>query len=103
LVSPGGLLIIEDLDITGLVQTGSPAIRSIAKTTRDAVSARGGDLEIGQKLESIISSLEGFEQVHVEKMNIPFDGSSPGELLQHAFSHPRRLKGFVLLGRCRNK
>jgi hypothetical protein len=82
LVSPGGLLIIEDTDIDALIKTGSPAILRFLLMARDGVRARGGDLEIGRKLESILSSLEAFEHVHVNKVPIPCDGSSPGKFLQ---------------------
>ncbi|KAF8135834.1 hypothetical protein K438DRAFT_1997296 [Mycena galopus ATCC 62051] len=65
LVRPGGLLLIEEMDLSSMLATGAPA----------SISARGGDGEIGSKLESIITSLGYFEDVHVNKIKVPFDGN----------------------------
>jgi len=79
LVRPGGLLIMEDSDFTSLIEscTGSPALQRFLSTLNDAVSARGGDMDIGRKHESILKSLGTFEDVHVETLTVSLNGSSP--------------------------
>jgi SAM-dependent methyltransferase len=77
LVRPGGLLIIEEGDFNTLIQTcaGNPSVQRFLAIVSDAVSARGGDMDIGRKLESILTSLKGFKHVQVNTLAVPFDGS----------------------------
>ena len=76
---------MEDSDFTSLIEScaGSPAVQRFLSTLTDAVSARGGDMDIGSKHESILKSLEAFEDVHVETLTVPLNGSSPSEYLVH--------------------
>ncbi|KAJ7822851.1 S-adenosyl-L-methionine-dependent methyltransferase, partial [Mycena leptocephala] len=75
LVRPGGLLLIEDLDISNLVSTGGPAVKRFISTLIQLATARGGDMEIGRKLEGIITSLGVFEDINVTKITVPLSGT----------------------------
>ncbi|KAJ7224545.1 S-adenosyl-L-methionine-dependent methyltransferase [Mycena pura] len=77
LVRPGGLLLMEDMDISNLVTTGGPAVAQVVSILMQLMRARGGDGEIGRKLEAIISSLRFFEDVHVTRITAPFSGTGP--------------------------
>jgi hypothetical protein len=81
LVRLGGLLIIEDSDFNSWIQSsiGNSAVQQSLSTFRDAVSTRRGNMDIGRKLESILKSLEAFEDVHVDTLTVPFNVSSPSE------------------------
>ncbi|KAF8144315.1 hypothetical protein K438DRAFT_1992957 [Mycena galopus ATCC 62051] len=78
LVRRGGLLLIEEMDLSSMLATGAPAVRRFISALMQSISARGGDGEIGRKLESIITSLGSFEDVHVNKITVSFDGNGVG-------------------------
>ncbi|KAJ6587489.1 S-adenosyl-L-methionine-dependent methyltransferase [Mycena vulgaris] len=80
LVRPGGLLLMEDMDINRLAETGGPAVHKAASTILEFLRVRGADGSIGKKLESIMTSLDSFEQVHVKEIAIPLCGTG-GEWL----------------------
>ncbi|KAJ7912162.1 hypothetical protein B0H13DRAFT_2327600 [Mycena leptocephala] len=75
LVRPSGLLLIEDLDISNLVSTGGPAVKRFISTLIQLATARGGDMEIGRKLEGIITSLGVFEDINVTEITVPLSGT----------------------------
>ncbi|KAJ7493949.1 hypothetical protein FB451DRAFT_1215747 [Mycena latifolia] len=77
LVRPGGLLLLEDMDLSRLRETGAPTIHRIVSRFMESMVARGGDPEIGRKLEGIIGSLASFERVHADKITVPCSGTSP--------------------------
>jgi len=77
LVRPGGLLLLEDTDLSNLVTTGGPAVGQVISTLMQLIRARGGDGEIGRKLEGIIATLGFFEDVHVTRITVPFCGTGP--------------------------
>ncbi|KAJ7224546.1 S-adenosyl-L-methionine-dependent methyltransferase [Mycena pura] len=77
LVRPGGLLLMEDIDISNMVTTGGPAVGQVVSIMMQWMRAHGGDGEIGRKLEGIIASLRFFEDVHVTRITVPFSGTGP--------------------------
>ncbi|KAJ7683777.1 hypothetical protein B0H17DRAFT_941506 [Mycena rosella] len=76
LVKPGGLLLVEDLDLGSLVETGGPAVRRLASNIIQSWSARGADAELGRKIEAAISSLGYFPHVQACRIDIPLAGNS---------------------------
>ncbi|KAJ7229960.1 S-adenosyl-L-methionine-dependent methyltransferase [Mycena pura] len=77
LVRPGGLLLLEDMDISNLLTTGGPAVGQVVSIMMQLMRVRGGDGEIGRKLEGIIASLRFFEDVHVTRIIAPLSGTGP--------------------------
>ncbi|KAJ7455534.1 S-adenosyl-L-methionine-dependent methyltransferase [Mycena latifolia] len=77
LVRPGGLLLLEDMDLSRLRETAVPTVNRIVSRFMESMAARGGDPEIGRKLEGIIGSLASFEHVHADKITVPCSGISP--------------------------
>ena len=72
---------MEEGDFNTLVQTctGRPMVQRFLSAVTDQVSARGGDMDIGRKCESILKSLEAFERVHVDTLTVAFNESNPGK------------------------
>ncbi|KAF7345642.1 S-adenosyl-L-methionine-dependent methyltransferase [Mycena venus] len=79
LVKPGGLLLMEDLDLGSLVSTGGPAVRRLALRIIEIWESRSVDAELGRKLAGIMASVESFPQVHVHKIAMPFAGTGSDE------------------------
>ncbi|KAF8173801.1 hypothetical protein K438DRAFT_2050661 [Mycena galopus ATCC 62051] len=81
LVKPGGLLLIEDVDLVSLAESGGSATRQIIHKIKGIVDGFGGDAELGKKVEAIIVSWGDFSQVQVKKVTMPFGANGPGEAL----------------------
>jgi hypothetical protein len=79
LVIPGGLLLIEEVDVGSLVATGRLPLQRVASKFIEILRNRRADIEIGRKLESIMTSLGYFQEVHVDKISAPFSGNTSGE------------------------
>ncbi|KAJ7439783.1 S-adenosyl-L-methionine-dependent methyltransferase [Mycena latifolia] len=77
LVSPGGLLLLADMDMSRLRDTAGPTVHRVLSRFMESMAARGADAEIGKKLEGIIGSLGSFERVHADKISVPCSGTSP--------------------------
>ncbi|KAJ7487035.1 S-adenosyl-L-methionine-dependent methyltransferase [Mycena latifolia] len=75
LVRPGGLLIMEDIDIKSWTENAGPMARRVLSRSVELLSARGADGELGRKLETIINSLGSSERVQVNKIIAPFSGT----------------------------
>ena len=80
LLKPGGLLLLEDFDISSVVKTGGPAARRWTSKYIELCTSRGMDPELGRKLEKIMSSAIGLSRVHVHKLSLPMSGAGSGEL-----------------------
>ncbi|KAJ7076204.1 S-adenosyl-L-methionine-dependent methyltransferase [Mycena belliarum] len=76
LVTPGGLLIIEDMDISSTAGTGGPAIFRVISHFIKFLRARGADAEIGSKLEAILNAQSSLEDVNIMQVTVPFAGNS---------------------------
>ncbi|KAJ7767631.1 S-adenosyl-L-methionine-dependent methyltransferase [Mycena metata] len=79
LVKPGGLLIIEDVDLNSMVQTGGPATCAFVTKVIGVWAARKADAELGRKLSGIIKSTGCFVDVQVCKVSAPLCGSGHGQ------------------------
>jgi hypothetical protein len=79
LVKPGGLLLIEDIDINCLVQTGGPATRLITSKVVEIWESRSADMDMSRKYAGILTSMGYFPCVHGHKISMPFDGTGSGE------------------------
>ncbi|KAJ7226348.1 S-adenosyl-L-methionine-dependent methyltransferase [Mycena rebaudengoi] len=79
LVIPGGLLLIEEVDVGSLVATGRLPLQRVASKFIEILRNRRADIEIGRKLESIMTSLGYFQEVHVDKISAPFSGNTSDE------------------------
>ncbi|KAJ7310934.1 S-adenosyl-L-methionine-dependent methyltransferase [Mycena albidolilacea] len=79
LVKPGGLLLIEDININCLVQTGGPATRLITSKVVEIWESRSADTDISRKYAGIMTSMGYFPRVHAHKILMPFDGTGSDE------------------------
>ncbi|KAJ7310902.1 S-adenosyl-L-methionine-dependent methyltransferase [Mycena albidolilacea] len=79
LVKPGGLLLMEDIDVNCLVQTGGPATRLLASKVVEIWESRSADTDISRKYAGIITSMGYFPRVHAHKISMPFGGTSSDE------------------------
>ncbi|KAJ7476663.1 S-adenosyl-L-methionine-dependent methyltransferase [Mycena latifolia] len=77
LVRPGGLLLLEDTDLTRIIETGGPVVRAVSSHFKDLLTARGADGEIGRKFEGIIAALGSFEDIHADQIIVPLCGTTP--------------------------
>ncbi|KAJ6483820.1 S-adenosyl-L-methionine-dependent methyltransferase [Mycena vitilis] len=71
LVKPGGLLILEDADITSMLRTGGKAAQEYTSRLIPAFESRKCDPELGRKLASIMTSTGYFPDVQVHKVAVP--------------------------------
>ncbi|KAJ7648755.1 S-adenosyl-L-methionine-dependent methyltransferase [Mycena polygramma] len=81
LVKPGGILILEETDLTSMVRTGGPAVRLQTEKIIPVFEARHSDTEIGRKLAGIMKSTGYFPDVHVRKAAAPLSGNGIDEAL----------------------
>ncbi|KAJ7229841.1 hypothetical protein GGX14DRAFT_581428 [Mycena pura] len=81
LLKPGGLLLLEDFDISSVVKTGGPAAQRWTSKYIELCTSRGMDPELGRKLEKIMSSAIGLSRVHVHKLSLPMNGAGSDENL----------------------
>ncbi|KAF7342963.1 S-adenosyl-L-methionine-dependent methyltransferase [Mycena venus] len=79
LVKPGGLLIMEDIDVSSLARTGGPAAALLAAKAIQIWALRAADLEIAGKLAGIMSSPGCFPRVHAHKITLPLSGTGADE------------------------
>ncbi|KAJ7785173.1 S-adenosyl-L-methionine-dependent methyltransferase [Mycena maculata] len=75
-VKPGGLLLMEDIDLRSLAESGGPAVFRYISKMIEAWGTRGADTELGRKMEGILRTLEFFPDVHAERIAMPFAGTS---------------------------
>jgi 2-polyprenyl-3-methyl-5-hydroxy-6-metoxy-1,4-benzoquinol methylase len=75
LVRPGGLLLMEDLDISSLVRTGGCGVHQMVSKMLKVISSNAADGELGRKFEGIVTAIGYFPQVHVHKIAIPLSGN----------------------------
>ncbi|KAJ6533025.1 hypothetical protein B0H19DRAFT_1081216 [Mycena capillaripes] len=79
LLKPGGLFLMEDLDFSSMVRTGSPSVQVIASNILRALSSRTADGELGRRLAGIITATGYFPHVNVHKIAVPLSGSGNNE------------------------
>ncbi|KAJ7732382.1 S-adenosyl-L-methionine-dependent methyltransferase [Mycena olivaceomarginata] len=79
LVKPGGLLIMEDIDVNSLARTGGPAAALLAAKVIQIWGLRSADLEIASKFARIMTSLGYFPRVHTHKITLPLSGTGSDE------------------------
>lgn len=91
LVKPGGLLLVEEADVLSFGNSGGPATRRFIGKVKEIQDSLGADVEFGRKVEGIVGALGTFEEVHVEKISLPFGGNGPGE-----FGFQRRLPMLIV-------
>ncbi|KAJ7816865.1 S-adenosyl-L-methionine-dependent methyltransferase [Mycena olivaceomarginata] len=79
LVKPGGWLLVEDLDMHSLVESGGPGVSQVITRYIELLQARGADAEIGRKLESMFKSTGSFSTIQAQRVAVPVcdDGSAP--------------------------
>ncbi|KAF8182433.1 S-adenosyl-L-methionine-dependent methyltransferase [Mycena galopus ATCC 62051] len=75
LVKPGGLLIMVDIDINSLAQTGGPAAGLLASKVIQIWGFRSADMEIARKFAGIMTSVGYFPRVHAHKITLPLSGT----------------------------
>ncbi|KAJ7617796.1 S-adenosyl-L-methionine-dependent methyltransferase [Roridomyces roridus] len=76
LIKPGGLLLIEDVDMNSLAETGGPSsLRCVSKMIK-LWRERGADFEVARKLQEIVRSTGCFADVEVERINLPFGANT---------------------------
>ncbi|KAJ7367707.1 S-adenosyl-L-methionine-dependent methyltransferase [Mycena albidolilacea] len=80
LVRPGGLLLIEDIDLLSYVGTG-PASRHYISMVKQMYDERGIDMEIGRKIPETVRALRDFPNVQFQKISLPFGGNGPDDSL----------------------
>ncbi|KAJ7802097.1 hypothetical protein B0H14DRAFT_2614657 [Mycena olivaceomarginata] len=79
LVKPGGLLVMEDIDVNFLVQTGGPATRLLASKAIEIWESRSADTDISRKYAGIMTSMGYFPRIHVHKISMPLGGTGSDE------------------------
>ncbi|KAF8210080.1 S-adenosyl-L-methionine-dependent methyltransferase, partial [Mycena galopus ATCC 62051] len=80
LVKPGGWLVLEDIYLRRLIETGGPVVSRVMALWAGIVEARGADAHIGGKMESMIRDTELFSEIHTRKIVIPIcDKSSASQ------------------------
>jgi len=77
LVKPGGLLLIEEVDITSLAEAGGPATRRFIDKHKEIWESNEADVDFGNKVEGLVKSFGDFPEVQVEKISVPFGGNGP--------------------------
>ncbi|KAJ6548839.1 S-adenosyl-L-methionine-dependent methyltransferase [Mycena capillaripes] len=78
LVKPGGLLIIDDIDIGSLLRTGGPALHQATSRMIELFKSRQADGEIGKRIGDILTSTGYFTEVHSRKITVPLSGIGAG-------------------------
>ncbi|KAJ6548804.1 S-adenosyl-L-methionine-dependent methyltransferase [Mycena capillaripes] len=79
LVKPGGLLIIEDIDLASMLRSGDPAIHQAISGMIELFKSRKADGEIGKRIGDIMTSTGYFTDVHSRKITVPFSGTGAGK------------------------
>ncbi|KAJ7671465.1 S-adenosyl-L-methionine-dependent methyltransferase [Mycena polygramma] len=79
LVKPGGLLILEDADITSMLRTGGKAAQEYTSRLIPVFESRKCDPELGRKLASIMTSTGYFPDVQVHKVAVPMSENGTEE------------------------
>ncbi|KAJ7439816.1 S-adenosyl-L-methionine-dependent methyltransferase [Mycena galericulata] len=82
LVKPGGWLVLEDLDMQSMMESGGPVVKEVIRIWRNILNSRGADGDIGRKMKSIIEASGTFTEISAQKIAIPIcnDGSAPKNL-----------------------
>ncbi|KAJ6588692.1 S-adenosyl-L-methionine-dependent methyltransferase, partial [Mycena capillaripes] len=98
LVKPGGWLILEDINICTLIESGGLVTSQVAVLWAGIVKAKGADAYFGREMEAIIQSTGSFSEIHTRKVMIPLchDGSAPQNLAKMGEVFRRSLKKLVV-------
>jgi len=74
LVKPGGLLLVEDVDMLSYYETSGPAAGQFGSALKPTFDERGADMNFAEKIPGLIRSLADFPDVHVQKITMPLGG-----------------------------
>ncbi|KAJ7874075.1 S-adenosyl-L-methionine-dependent methyltransferase [Mycena leptocephala] len=99
LVKPGGWLVVDELNVASLVESGGPVVSRVAALWCDIVRAYGADGDIGGKMEEIIQNTDLFSEIHTHKVSMPIcdDGSAPQKTTRLGVVFKKTLKNVVAL------
>jgi hypothetical protein len=87
LVKPGGWLLVEDLDMHSLVESGGPGVSQVITRYIELLQARGADAEIGRKLESMFKSTGSFSTIQAQRVAVPVCDDGSGQILFKNMMH----------------
>ncbi|KAJ6588701.1 S-adenosyl-L-methionine-dependent methyltransferase [Mycena capillaripes] len=97
LVKPGGWLILEDINLCTLIESGGSMTSQVMALWAGIIKAQGADADIGREMEAIIQSTGSFSEIHTRKVTIPLchDGSAPQNLARMGEVFKTTLKKLV--------
>ncbi|KAK7039679.1 S-adenosyl-L-methionine-dependent methyltransferase [Favolaschia claudopus] len=76
LVKPGGWLLLEDINMQKIIETGGPAISRVTGIWTSIVKDRGADACFGREMESTIRNTGAFSEIHTKMVALPVCESS---------------------------
>ncbi|KAJ7706626.1 S-adenosyl-L-methionine-dependent methyltransferase [Mycena metata] len=79
LVKPGGFMVLEDLDLNSMVQTGGPATLSFVSKIIEVWASRKSDAEMGRKFSAFLNATGCFSDIQAREVAAPFCGTDPDE------------------------
>jgi hypothetical protein len=85
-VKPGGWLVVDELNVASLVESGGPVVSRVAALWCDIVGTYGADGDIGGKMEEIIQNTDLFSEIHTHKVSMPICDVGSGGLCQNIVS-----------------
>ncbi|KAJ6577638.1 S-adenosyl-L-methionine-dependent methyltransferase [Mycena capillaripes] len=85
LVKPGGVLILEDLDISPMLQTGGHAVQHHTSRILELFRSRKADAELGRRLAGIMTSTGYFPNVQVRRLSVPLSGKGGANTTENEF------------------
>ncbi|KAJ7640798.1 S-adenosyl-L-methionine-dependent methyltransferase [Mycena polygramma] len=71
LVKPGGWLVLEEMNLCSMIESGGPVVSRVMSLYAGILEARGADANIGKDLESIIRGTGSFSEIHAQKISMP--------------------------------
>jgi len=95
LLKPGGLLLLEEFDMSSLVRSGGLAAQRWASQYNKLCTSHGKDPELGRNLEHIMSGVDGLSRVHAHKLSLPMNGAGSDESLN---ALGRAMRAFSIVG-----
>ncbi|KAJ7626852.1 S-adenosyl-L-methionine-dependent methyltransferase [Roridomyces roridus] len=87
LIRPGGLLLIEDVDMKSLAETGGPSSSRCVSKMIELWRENGADFEVARKLQEIVQSTGYFANVEVQRINLPFGNTASGDERRQRLGH----------------